>query len=143
MKCADVFCSNQQKMRIIQPVNQKGAELSGEEKLIRRHFGWEANKNIRATQTVPNKAVYTLITPAKALGAPAWRDLRHATIRGVPGDHRGNAPGAFGQRTAAGAGRWSAYFLAVGDAAQAQIKRIQKAKDAKQTIREGAINGNR
>ena len=136
-------------MRIIQPVNQKGAELSGEEKLIRRHFGWEANKNIRATQTVPNKALYTLITPARALragasqGASAWRDLRHATIRGVLGDHRGNAPGAFGQRTAAGAGRWSAYFLAVGDAAQAQIQRIQKAKDAKQTIREGAINGNR
>ena len=93
--------------------------------LIRRHIGWEANKNIRATQTVPNKALYTLITPARALGggasqgAPASRDLRHATIRGVLGDHRGNAPGAFGQRTAAGTGRWSAHFLAVGDVAQA------------------------
>jgi hypothetical protein len=136
-------------MRIIQPVNHKGDDLSGEEKLIRMHIGWEVNKNIRATQTVPNKALYTLITPARALGgdasqgASASRDLRHATLRGVPGDHRDNTPRTFGQRTAAGAGRWSAYFLAVGDAAQAQIKRIQKAKDAKQTIREGAINGNR
>ena len=62
-----VFCSNEQKMRIIQSVNQKGAELSGEEKLIRRHNGWEANKNIRATQTVPNTALYTRITPARVL----------------------------------------------------------------------------
>ena len=117
--------------------------------MIRRHNGWEANKNIRATQTVPNTALYTRITPARVLcgdasqGAPASRNLPHAALRGVPGDHRDNAPGTFGKRTAAGAGRWSAFFLAVGDAAQAQIKRIQKAKDAKQTIREGAINGNR
>ena len=99
-----VFCSNEQKMRIIQSVNQKGAELSGEEKLIRMHIGWEVNKNIRATQTVPNKALYTLITPARALGgdasqgAPASRDLPHAALRGVPGDHRDNAPGPFGQQ---------------------------------------------
>jgi hypothetical protein len=33
------------------------------------------------------------------------------------------------------ASRWAAHFLSEGDAAQAQTKRIQQAKDAKQTIR--------
>jgi hypothetical protein len=32
------------------------------------------------------------------------------------------------------ANRWVAHFLSEGDAAQAQIKRIQQAKDAPQTI---------
>jgi hypothetical protein len=36
---------------------------------------------------------------------------------------------------AANALRWAAHFLSEGDAAQAQIERIQQAKDAKQTIR--------
>jgi hypothetical protein len=38
--------------------------------------------------------------------------------------------------------RWAAHCYSEGDAAQAQIEWIQQAKDAKQTIRYGAINDN-
>lgn len=56
MECARCISSNEQKREQSSPSTKKELLAQEKKKLICRHNRWEANKNVRATQAVPNNA---------------------------------------------------------------------------------------